>query len=521
MAESRIVDITGQPFRFDEGMQTQREELSMVANRYQEHPSSGITPNRAAVILRDAERGDLASQADLATDIEEKDTHIFSELGKRRLAIQSVPWSIEPPPNASSAEKKDAEMLDEYLRDAAWFEDGLFDASDAILKGYAMQEIEWGWLGKFRCPKALHWRDPALFCSTPNNLNELRLRDNSYEGQTLQPFGWVRHQAKSKSGYAGTLGLVRTLIWPFIFKNYSVRDFAEFLEVYGLPMRVGKFPSGASSREKATLMQAVMDIGRRAGGIIPMGMQLEFQSAASGQADPFQAMISWAERSASKAILGGTLTSQTDTTGARSLGEVHNEVRKEIRNADLTQLARTVTRDLIFPLQALNAATALDPRRLPRLTFDTTEPEDIASYADAIPKLAVGMDIPTAWIHDKLRIPQAQSGEQVFRIQPQSELPPLPVSGRAALSATDLPGEPPAKDDMDKLADSVSAQQLQAAIDPVLKPVIDAIIAEGPEAAMQRAASLYSEMDDSELIELMTRALFVADLWGQLDATDR
>ena len=95
------------------------------------------------------------------------------------------------------------------------------------------------------------------------------------------------------------------------------------------------------------------------------------------------------------------------------------------------------------------------------------------------------------------------------------------MSGRAALSATDLPDEPPAKDDMDRLADSVSAQQLQTAIDPVLKPVIDAIIAEGPEAAMQRAASLYSEMDDSELIELMTRALFVADLWGQLDATDR
>lgn len=123
-------------------------------------------------------------------------------------------------------------------------------------------------------------------------------------------------------------------------------------------------------------------------------------------------MISWAERSASKAILGGTLTSQTDTTGARSLGEVHNEVRKEIRNADLTQLARTVTRDLIFPLQALNAATALDPRRLPRLTFDTTEPEDIASYADAIPKLAVGMDIPTAWIHDKLRIPRRSPASQ-------------------------------------------------------------------------------------------------------------
>lgn len=39
-------------------------------------------------------------------------------------------------------------MLNEYLHDAAWFEDALFDAGDAILKGYSMQEIEWGWLGK-------------------------------------------------------------------------------------------------------------------------------------------------------------------------------------------------------------------------------------------------------------------------------------------------------------------------------------------------------------------------------------
>ncbi|WP_157918996.1 phage portal protein family protein, partial [Escherichia coli] len=118
-------------------------------------------------------------------------------------------------------------MLNEYLHDAAWFEDALFDAGDAILKGYSMQEIEWGWLGKMRVPVALHHRDPALFCANPDNLNELRLRDTSYHGLELQPFGWFMHRAKSRTGYVGTNGLVRTLIWPFIFKNYSVRDFAE------------------------------------------------------------------------------------------------------------------------------------------------------------------------------------------------------------------------------------------------------------------------------------------------------
>ncbi|HDS8578250.1 TPA: DUF935 domain-containing protein [Klebsiella variicola] len=510
----RILDLSGNPFDFDPELQTAQESLAMVAKRTQEHPSSGITPNRAAIILRDAERGDLTAQADLAFDMEEKDTHLFSELSKRRLAIQSLPWSIKPPRDATPQEKKDAAMLDEMLQDAAWFEDAIFDAGDAILKGYSMQEIEWGWLGKMRVPVAMHWRDPALFCSPVNNLNELRLRDGSADGIALQPFGWLRHQAKSRSGYAGTLGLVRTLVWPFIFKNYSVRDFAEFLEIYGLPMRVGKYPTGATSREKSTLMQAVMDIGRRAGGIIPMGMQLEFQSAADGQADPFQAQISWAERATSKAILGGTLTTEAGDKGARSLGEVHNEVRKEIRNADIRQVCRSCNRDLIYPLMALNSTSPVDPRRLPGVVFDTGETEDMAVFAEAIPKLAVGMPVPVSWIQEKLNIPQPNGDEPVFAIAAPVDGGPRPA-GQATLSAADLKQT----DDIDDMGAGVTPQAFQQAIDPVLRPVIAAIIKNGPEAALQEAAALYPELDDAALIDLLTRGLFVADLWGRIDGT--
>lgn len=507
----RILDLSGNPFDFDPDLQTAQESLAMVAKRTQEHPSSGITPNRAAIILRDAERGDLTAQADLAFDMEEKDTHLFSELAKRRLAVQSLPWHIEPPSGASAQEKKDAAMLEEILQDAAWFEDAIFDAGDAILKGYSMQEIEWGWMGKLRVPVAMHWRDPALFCTPSDNLNELRLRDGSADGVELQPFGWLRHQAKSRSGYAGTLGLVRTLVWPFIFKNYSVRDFAEFLEIYGLPMRVGKYPTGATSREKSTLMQAVMDIGRRAGGIIPMGMQLEFQSAADGQAEPFQAQIGWAERSMSKAILGGTLTSEAGEKGARSLGEVHNEVRKEIRNADIRQLVRSLNRDLIYPMLALNSSTPVDPRRLPGVVFDTGEAEDMTAFADAIPKLAAGMPVPVSWIQEKLNIPQPVAGEPVFTVSDQVDNP----AAQASLSATDLKQT----DDIDDMGDGVSPEALQQAIDPLLKPVIAAIIKHGPEAALQDAAALYPDLDDAALIDLLTRALFTADLWGRVDGT--
>lgn len=261
----KIVDLDGKPFDFDPDLQTAVLDIPQIANRFIEHPASGITPNRAAQCLRAAEQGDLMAQSDLAADIEEKDTHLFAELSKRRLAIQSVPWSILPPSNATAQEKKDAEMLDEYLHGADWFDAMLFDATDAILKGYSCQEIEWGRIGRAFVVNKVIWRDAAHFCLNPQDFSELRLRDGSVEGVPFQPFGWIVHQARSRTGYAGAQGLVRTLVWPFIFKNYSVRDLAEFLEVYGLPMKVGKYPAGATREQKAALMRAVMEIGRRTG----------------------------------------------------------------------------------------------------------------------------------------------------------------------------------------------------------------------------------------------------------------
>ncbi|EAU1641187.1 DUF935 domain-containing protein [Salmonella enterica] len=523
---SKIVDLDGKPFDFDPQMQTAVLDIPQIANRFIEHPASGITPNRAAQCLRVAEQGDLMAQSDLAADIEEKDTHLFAELSKRRLAIQSVPWSIVPPSNATAQEKKDAEMLDEYLHGADWFDAMLFDATDAILKGYSCQEIEWGRIGRAFVINKVIWRDAAHFCLNPQDFSELRLRDGSAEGVPFQPFGWIVHQARSRTGYAGTQGLVRTLIWPFIFKNYSVRDLAEFLEVYGLPMKVGKYPAGATPGQKAALMRAVMEIGRRTGGIIPTGMSLEFEAAASGQADPFLAMMQWGERSISKAILGGTLTTDAGDKGARSLGEVHDKGRKGIRNADLRQAATTLNRDLVYPLYVLNTTHTIDIRRLPHLVFNTKEPGDITKISDAVVKFSAGMDIPTAWIRDQTGIPEPVGDEPVFTIaSPEMTLPPPERPERqekqAALSAQlPAPVTIGPRDELDDLGDSVPAGVLQAAIDPVLEPVINAIKTKGLADALSDLPELYQQMDDKKLMALLTDAMFAAEVKGMVDDLD-
>ena len=520
----RIIDINGNPLRMEKEPQTENSAaLAQLRRHYSEHPTVGLTPSRVAAALKEAEQGNLIAQCELAEDMEEKDAHLQSELGKRRRALLGVSWTIEPPRNATPAEKRDSEMIRELIEDFTWFDDAIFDATDAVLKGFCAQEFcGWELVEGLLLPKGIIWRDPAWFQTHPDDRNQMRLRDNSHEGVALNPFGWLLHKAKSKSGYLARTGLVRTLIWPFLFKNYSVRDLAEFLEIYGLPVRLGKYPEGATEKEKATLLQAVLSIGHNAGGIIPRGMEIEFQNAASGQADPFVVMMEWCERSMSKSILGGTLTSQADgKSSTNALGNVHNEVRQEVRDADLRQLAATLSRDLVYPLYALNGKSYQGPRRCPRLEFDVTEPEDMQQLAGPLRTLvSIGMKIPTQWVYDKLQIPVPTAQEEVLAIQDnrgatgEAELKArLPRQGLATLAAYKA-----------VQGDNNDAQlaRLQAEAAPLLAGMTDAVQtlvmqATTLEEIRDGLLALEPELSHDELGALMAQAIAASELLGMLE----
>ncbi len=516
--KTSIVDRWGRPLSIEltEPQTESDAKLAQLQRHFGSHPSSGLTPAKAARILKEAELGNMVAQCELAEDIEEKDAHIQSELGKRKLALTSVPWNILPPPGASAAEIRDTEMIEEQLRFCTWLSDAIFDAADAILKSFSAQELEWDYFDGQHVITGCHWRDPAWFQTHPDNRNQLMLRDGSHTGAELRQFGWMTHSAKSKSGYLSRRGLIRVLVWPFIFKNYSVRDLAEFLEIYGLPLRLGKYPAGASDKEKMTLLRAVMSIGHNAGGIIPKGMDIEFEAAADGASEPFMAMVSWAEKSASKAILGGTLTSQADgKSSTNALGEVHNEVRAEIRDADLQALQNTLTRDIVYPLYMLNGKSFRSPRRHPRFEFDTKKAADYSQFAALKPLVEMGIQVPLEWVHEKTKIPKAQKGEEVLRIV--SAAPAVTeLKGHAVLKANAV--EPFADQlAIEQALDKMSTGELEQDMVPLLQPLFD-LASQSPDALADKLPELFPQLDDSALQERLARVLFVAELWGMSNA---
>ena len=70
---------------------------------------------------------------------------------------------------------------------------------------------------------------------------------------------------------------MRIVSWMYLFKNYTVKDWVSFCEVYGMPLRIGKYDPGASEADKQELLDAIVRIGSDAAGIIPETTMIRVQ----------------------------------------------------------------------------------------------------------------------------------------------------------------------------------------------------------------------------------------------------
>lgn len=515
-----ILGPDGHPIRISEIREPQTSRSGALHREFQGHPSRGLTPSRLAGLLEAAEQGDLIAQYELFEDMEEKDGHILAEMGKRRRAITGLAWDIVPPPNASAAEKQTAKWLREVIGEIDDLEDALFDLTDGLGKGFAALEYEWHRLDGVWLPKSVTHRPQGWFRLHRGFRQELRLRDHTTEGAPLQPFGWMVHTHKCKSGYLERSGLYRVLVWPYLFKHYSLADLAEWLEIYGIPLRLGKYPAGSTEKEKTALLRALVTIGHNAAGIMPAGMEIDFKEAATGEAKPFEVMLDWCERTQSKVILGATLTSQADRgSNTNALGTIHNEVRKDLRDSDAKQLAATLTRDLLYPICALNGR-ADSIRRAPRWLFDVAESEDIQTYADALPKLvAIGMRIPRQWAQEQVGIPEPEDTEDVLATASAAREGERPVAVNRAQAMRATQADQSERDYVDALVDAL-AERAGAVTDgwlDTLRAIVQS--ASSYDELLGRLAELLDTLPLDELGLVLDQAIAASGMAGRYDVT--
>ncbi|MDG6857641.1 DUF935 domain-containing protein [Glaesserella parasuis] len=517
--------------------QTDLAEITATGRVLSDHPSNFITPAKMKQIFDDAENGDITAQHELFMDIEERDSAIFANIQTRKRAALGVDWMIQAPRNATPAEEKLRDEVDELFYQIGNLEDLIIDCMDAVGHGFSALEIEWAFNGKVWYPNAFIHRPQSWF--KWDKLDNLLLKTpQNQTGEPLRPYGWMVHTHKSRSTQAARNNLFRTLAWLYMFKHYSIHDFAEFLELYGMPIRIGKYGAGATKDEKQTLKRALAEIGHNAAGIMPESMSIELHNAANAGGasgnNPFLQMVDWCEKSIARLILGQTLTSGADgKSSTNALGNVHNEVRRDLLVSDVKQLGQTFTQQIILPYLLINFPN-IDPARIPTFEFDTKEPADLALFADSLPKLVdIGLQIPANWARDKLGIPEVQEGEAVLgRVaQPtqavglsdrvvKSPYCPCGCGGRVHSFSAQFKTGIKEQDTLDEMVDEALAEpDFNRQLDAMVKKAVAVVMAcSSYDEAAEKLAEAYPNLTSGEQEQYLANALFLADLLGAANA---
>ncbi|OTG87221.1 phage portal protein family protein [Acinetobacter sp. ANC 3832] len=276
---------------------------------------AGIPRHRLSVLLEDDE---IAQATETRTD-----------------ALLGTPFRLEP------SDSPEALFIMKELNE--WFSEIAAVAHNALYFGYSVQEATWDykddgyigltWIGE----KPMEWFEPK-----PDGRLMYRVDATGLEREVDQKikFFLTRRKASYKHPYGKAL--LSVLYWLFFFKQNGFKFWAKFLERFGTPILLGKVAKAEDDD-----IQAMNDalLSAHAQSVISIDAEDDVQMVGVTQGtagSSFETFFNVILRQIQKLILGQTLTSGTDGTGSRALGQVHDNVRKDKLKSDIRLITPTM-----------------------------------------------------------------------------------------------------------------------------------------------------------------------------------
>lgn len=483
-------------------------------------PARGLTPESLAGILQESAVGQSQRYAQLLEDIEERDLHYRGILTTRKNQVAQLPITVK------AAEIPGAEDHAQFLR--CWISTGalrlaLFDLMDALAKGYAILEIAWQTDPGAIWPLRFIWRHQRFFEIDWRDGETLLLR-TAQDFEPLAPHKFLVHRHRTKSGQVLRGGLGRVAVWAWMFKAFTLQDWAIFARNYGQPVRVGRYGPESTEADRDVLWRAVANIAGDMAAIVPKSMEIEFVEVGdvSKGGDLYERRSRFLDEQMSKLILGQTAT--TDATPGRLGGGMeHRAVQEDYERADAGLLSASLNRQLVPQLIAFNFGPQV---AYPEIEIGRPDEVPIAEVADTVDKLGpLGLRVQASQILDRLGLTAPAGAEHdVIGGRPALPAPGAAVAPMDPAAPAD-PALPPPPSPLMTLHASRAPEALEALLDRVsldaqsaLSGLTDAVRTELMAASdmqdlAQRIARL--QLNPTELATVLGRGLALANLVGQ------
>jgi len=524
-----ILDQFGREIQRMEKQPEQREiAVAAVRDRWSTYPSSGLTPAKLATIFKEADGGSVYRQAELFEEMEEKDTHLFAEFQTRKNAVLGLDYDIEPYDSSSEA-KKIADFCADVLFSMSTFEETQLDLLDAIPKGYAMQEIVWDVTEGKAIIAGFMWihAKKAVFTDFGKSMWEPMIsipkiitEAQPINGEDMPPFKLVYHRYKARSGYDTRAGILRTCSWMYLFKNYGIKDWVGFAEVFGMPLRLGKYDAGASTADKDALKLAIQSLGSDAAGIISKNTEIQFIEATKNASKDniFENLANFCNKEMSKAILGQTATSE-GTPGKLGADDAQSAVRQDLIEADASALANTVRFQILRPLVGYNFGW---DKLLPWFRIKYESPEDLKYLSDVYEKLhKINYPLSAKHVSERFGVPLPDQKDKDDFVLPAASGPMSGARFKAVPYALKNRRFTPEQEALEGLM-ARTGEEIPGAMSGLLEPIRKLIMTAGSLTEIRDGIyALYSDMDPREIEDLVSRATYTADLYGRQTIEDK
>ncbi len=453
----------------------------------------------------------------------ERDCQAYGDLSKRKLAVVAREWQVDPASEAP-LDKRAADIVRAQLKamgapriDAALdttviaapgnFDTVCYHLLDALLKGFAVGEVMWDTDGREIVAREIRPRDQRRFAFDLDLQLRLRTRENLIYGIAVPPRKFVVHSFGAKDGNPHGLGLGSRLFWPVFFKRQDMRFWLTFLDKFGSPTSVGKYPAGTPKGEQEALLEALGAISQDTGIAIPDNMLVELLEATRGGNAGYETMARYLDEQISLAVLGEAAGGKNSGGALASAAILRNEVRLELVQADADLLSATLNSTLAAWITAYNVRGA-NPPRISRIVKAA---EDLKARSERDRNLyGIGYRPTLAQVTETY----GGEWEPVPRAAPTGLLPGSePEFAEADAAAF------PDQAAIDAAIAAAPGAQLDAAMRALLAPVVR-MLADGgtPDSAEEWLANAFPQLAPGQLVELLARAIFVADVWGRISA---
>lgn len=424
------------------------------------------------------------------------DDEISQAVETRIDALLATPFRFEP------SDTPEAALLMQEVKE--WFAEIATASINALLFGYSVQEMVYDqdsdyigiqWVGE----KPMEWFEPK---------NDGRLiyrpegTGQEYEVDQVFKFFMTRRKSTYKQPYGKAL--LTVVYWLDFFRKNGFKFWAKFLERFGTPILLGKCKDSDPSEMNQALLNA------HAQSVISIDAEDDVQilsaASSSNAGTSFETFNNTIIRQIQKVILGQTLTSGTDGTGSRALGEVHENVRKDKLNADI-RLVTPTFQAIVDALCALNGwgkHEIILGEKSKQLNKDQAERDVKLKDAGAV--------FTTQYFMREYGLQEGDLAEPLPSQPPQPQFKAIP--SKPFSFAASVNGLSQEQQELDELAE----QDFKLLSDNDLKDLI--LNSNSIDDLQTQLFSLLKDADKTQFNELMDRALFAADILGYVHSKE-